>query len=204
MVEVGDKGVIMDSFGDKVFVPLGDVEVGSTVAVYNLADDTRIAVPLLSFNVGDFAFSTPSFDFAGFDWKLDFNFQLIPLFLWFMGYDDHDFKIVFGGGSTYYGDYGISPSGGCQKITTNPQNGDVEYAFTDGSFEHYPDPDDVSFCIKSLSYGIEWWVMAAPNPDYGSDGSASLYLFDTLVWSGSLAPAIGHPGYVLGHGIFTG
>jgi len=71
---------VMDTFGDKVFVPLADtLNVGDSVAVYNLVDDTRIAVPILAFDIGDYAFVTPSFDFAGFDWKLDFDFNLIPL-----------------------------------------------------------------------------------------------------------------------------
>jgi hypothetical protein len=82
MVSVGDKGVVMNVFGgDKMFIPLGDIEVGDTVAVYNLKDDTRIAVPILSFDIGDYAFATPSFDFAGFNWNLDFDFSLIPLIL---------------------------------------------------------------------------------------------------------------------------
>lgn len=97
MVLVGDQGIVMNSFGDKIFVPLGSVEVGDTVAVYNLRDNTRIAVPMLTLDIGDMVFKTPSFDFAGFDWKLDFDFNLLPLDLSFaaiasMTWEDSNFK----------------------------------------------------------------------------------------------------------------
>jgi hypothetical protein len=81
MVEVGDKGIVMTAMGDKIFIPCEGVGVGDTVAVYNLIDDSQVAVPILSLDVGDYTFNTPSFDFAGFDWSLDFDFTLIPLAL---------------------------------------------------------------------------------------------------------------------------
>jgi len=81
MVSVGDKVLIMPRMGENMAIPLGDVEVGDNVILYNLQNETKIAVPSLTFDVGFPIFATPSFQFAGFDWKLDFNFSLIPF--WF-------------------------------------------------------------------------------------------------------------------------
>jgi len=80
-MEVGDKVLVMPSLGDNVAIALITPEVGSSVILYNLKNETRIAVPTLFFSLGSNAFNTPSFDFAGFNWSLDFNFQLIPLLL---------------------------------------------------------------------------------------------------------------------------
>lgn len=79
MVEVGGKGIVFGAGGDFAqFIPVGTPEVGDTVALYNLVDESRIAVPTLTFSIGDQVWNTPSFDFAGFNFSLDFNFQLIP------------------------------------------------------------------------------------------------------------------------------
>jgi len=77
-MEVGDKVLVMPALGENMAVPLGDLSEGDRVLLYNLKDSTRIAVPTLSLNVGDRVFSSPSFDFAGFNWEVDFNFMLIP------------------------------------------------------------------------------------------------------------------------------
>ena len=84
MVDVGDRVLVMPSFGENVAVPLGELSEGDKVILYNLKDDTRIAVPTLSLNVGDRVFSSPSFDFAGFDFNVPFDFNLIPLILNFI------------------------------------------------------------------------------------------------------------------------
>ena len=195
MVDVGDRVLVMPSFSENVAVPLGELSEGDQVLLYNLKDDTRIAVPTLSLNVGDRVFSSPSFDFAGFNWKVDFDFKLIPLSPLFFGYTDHDFKCVTGG-ATYYGDSGMSRSGGCVKMS--PRYGDIEYAFTDATFEEYPKPDDGSLCIKFLSGGLlEIWVVSAPYYDYGSGDSVAFYILNKRVWSGTISP--GYPGRVWYH-----
>lgn len=195
MVDVGDRVLVMPSFGENIAVPLGDLSEGDRVLLYNLKDSTRIAVPTLSLNVGDRVFSSPSFDFAGFNWEIDFDFNLIPLSPLLFGYTDHDFKCVTGG-VTYYGDSGMSQSGGCVKMS--PRYGDIEYVFTDANFEEYPKPDDGSLCIKFLSGGLlEIWVVSAPYYDYGSANTVSFYICNKLVWSGTIS--LGYPGRVWYH-----
>lgn len=81
MPDVGDKVLVMPSIGENVAVPLGDVNIGDSVILYPLKDNTKIAVPTLSIWLDDVVFNTPSFQFAGFDWRVDFNFQLIPLLI---------------------------------------------------------------------------------------------------------------------------
>lgn len=80
-MQVGDRVLVIPSMGVNYAVTLGGVNVKDTVMLYPLKDSTRIAVPTLSFSIGDFVFTSPSFQFAGFDWKVDFNFNLIPLVL---------------------------------------------------------------------------------------------------------------------------
>ncbi len=112
MVEIGDKVLVFAAGSDyATAVPLWPPEVGDNVALYNLKNETRIAVPTLTFALGDFAFVTPNFDFAGFDFKLDFNMQLIPLILGFnitpdMYHDFHAHITPIGGGASFdiYGD----------------------------------------------------------------------------------------------------
>ena len=88
MVTVGDKGLVIGAgSGDARYIPLETPEVGDTVILYSLKDETRIAVPTLSFGIGDFAFLSPSFQFAGFNWNINFDFQLLPLDLSFIGGD---------------------------------------------------------------------------------------------------------------------
>ena len=78
---IGERGLVVyqgDTSG--VFIS-PDIQEGDRVVLYPLKDATRIAVPILSLSVGDCVFTSPEFKFAGFDWKLDFNFSLIPLVL---------------------------------------------------------------------------------------------------------------------------
>lgn len=82
MVDVGDKVLVFAAGSEfATAVPLSTPSIGDMVAIYNLQNETRIAVPTLTFGLGDVSWVTPNFDFAGFDFKLDFNFQLIPLIL---------------------------------------------------------------------------------------------------------------------------
>lgn len=196
-IEVGTRGLVVGSGGQTAqFIAAEPIAVGDKVTLYNLKDNTRIAVPAMEFDIDNFVFIAPSFNFAGFNWKIDFNFDLIPLSPLFYGYKHHDFKCLTGG-ATFYGDSGISPSGGC-KIMSRPRYGDIEYAFTDSDFENYPNPDDGSLCIKFLGDGcVEIWVVSAPYPDYGSGSPVAFYIFDKLVWSGIISP--GYPDRVWYH-----
>ena len=82
MVDVGDKVLVFAAGSEfATAVPLITPGIGDKVALYNLQNETRIAVPTLVFGVGDISWVTPNFDFAGFNFNLDFNFQLIPLIL---------------------------------------------------------------------------------------------------------------------------
>lgn len=200
-VLVGDKGIAYAAGSQfSQFSPVTTPEVGNKVILIEIGDGSKIAVPILEFDIGQYTWVIPEFRFAGFDWKIDWKLLLLTFNRWPNNYRDHDFKITFTSGGTYYGDSPITPSGGCEKITDDPQAGDIEYAFTDGAFESYPLPDDVSVCVAAITGGLEWWVMAAPNFDYGAYTSATVYFFNEAVWAGSLAPAQGHPGLVLGHG----
>ena len=80
-MEVGDRVLVMPALGENMAVPLGEVEIGDSVILYNLKEQTRIAVPTLGLSIGNYAFNTPAFNFAGFNFSLDFNFQLIPLII---------------------------------------------------------------------------------------------------------------------------
>ncbi|HPD11570.1 MAG TPA: hypothetical protein PLN56_11320 [Methanoregulaceae archaeon] len=78
MVRIGDRGVVLN--GEDFYVP-PSVEVGDKVMIYTLGNGQKIAIPTLSLSLDDHVFPTPSFSFAGFDWKIDFNFSLVPLIL---------------------------------------------------------------------------------------------------------------------------
>jgi hypothetical protein len=80
MTEVGDKGIVFAAGSEySQFTPANPPIVGDKVILYNLGNGQRLAVPTLAFGLDSFTFVCPSFQFAGFDWKLDWNFQLIPL-----------------------------------------------------------------------------------------------------------------------------
>lgn len=105
-MNIGDKVLVMPSLGENMAVPLGDVEVGDSVILYSLKNETRIAVPTLAFSIGSYAFNTPAFNFSGFNFNLDFNFQLIALNLGeITPAMYHDFScLVVEQATTYYGD----------------------------------------------------------------------------------------------------
>lgn len=147
-MEVGDRVLVMSAMGDNVAIALSTPVVGSNVILYNLQNETRIAVPSLTFSIGDHAFNTPSFDFAGFNWSIDFNFQLIPLILTFYAEwravvkrfsnimnNRNDFI-----GPRTYGDKWPPPSplGGCPSdqgvdlLSGGPNGGQVRIMWIDG------------------------------------------------------------------------
>jgi len=182
MPGIGSEVLVMPSMGENVAVPLGNVNVGDSVILYQLKDNTRIAVPTLSLSVDSYVFNTPSFQFAGFNWSVDFNFQLIPLLL-FLTWKHKDVKWV--SGTTVYGD-DTNPRY-CLRVTSDPRHGIIEYNFGDITVES--NADDGAICIgKGTNYGYEIWIMAPRNPDYGSDSVQSFYLFNKLIWSGIIPP----------------
>lgn len=111
MPTVGDKVIVMPSLGENVAIPIDTPEVGDSVILYALKDNSQIAVPTLSFSIGDFIFNTPSFNFSGFNWNLDFNFQLIPLLplfttdpIWVWSWSGWSISTSFTGGCTGWTD----------------------------------------------------------------------------------------------------
>lgn len=81
-VTVGDRVLVIGVDGPNPHVLKFDkAEVGDKVIGYPLGKerDTKIFVPKLSFNIGDKVWATPAFPMAGFNWALDFKFDLIPI-----------------------------------------------------------------------------------------------------------------------------
>ena len=79
-VQVGDNGLAFAAGSPySTFAQVSAPKVGDSVILYNLGNGQRLAVPTLWFDLGYFTFVAPSFQFAGFDWKFDFNFNLLPL-----------------------------------------------------------------------------------------------------------------------------
>jgi len=205
-MEVGDRVLVMPSLGENVAIPLNDVSIGDSVILYNLKDETRIAVPTLSLSIGSYVFNTPSFNFAGFNWSIDFNFELIPLNLFFTGeYTDHDFSARSGQpgyDSMKYGDTPLTTSGGCLKSRTIgvKYGGDWAYNFADGHYRPGETPgtaDALTIEIKLIPPArIEWWVHSGPSPNYG--GGMWFYFRGTLL--GLFTVPDGDPNYLAGHG----
>lgn len=82
MVSVGDKVIVFGAGSDFAHaVELTTPNIGDTVTLYPLPDETQIAVPNLTFDLDNYVFVTPSFQFAGFDFNVDFDFQLLLLAL---------------------------------------------------------------------------------------------------------------------------
>lgn len=70
---------------------------------------------MLTFFIGNYVFNTPAFDFSGFYFSLDVNFQLTPCIIGLYGnFTDHDLKVIFGTGKNY-GDSAFGASGGVRK-----------------------------------------------------------------------------------------
>lgn len=79
MPSIGDKVIVMPSLGENVAIPIETPEVGDSVILYALKDNSQIAVPTLDFSLDNQVFVSPSFNFAGFNWDLDFDFNLLFL-----------------------------------------------------------------------------------------------------------------------------
>ena len=95
MAEEGDHGINFSSGSPfSSFVKVAPAKVGDIVTLYNLSGGDRLAVPSMNLSLNAPVWVTPDFDFAGFDWKIPFDFLLIP-FIWDSGYiirqltDDH-------------------------------------------------------------------------------------------------------------------
>lgn len=199
-MNIGDKVLVFAAGSEfATAVPLSSPGVGDSVILYNLKNETRIAVPTLSFGIGDFAFVTPNFDFAGFDFKLDFNMQLIPLLL-AITWTDHDVRWLGpNDGLTYYGDDPDTKI--CVKVTADPRHGFIEYNFGD-SFKISGETlaDDGAICIgPGTSVGYEIWIMRPRWYDYGSGGTQKFYLKGSLIWSGIMLPGPNDPAAIFYH-----
>jgi len=172
---IGERGLVVyqgDTSG--VFIS-PDIQEGDRVVLYPLKDVTRIAVPILSLSVGDCVFTSPEFKFAGFDWKLDFNFDLIPLSLPFLlpPWFAHKFQMkiitqpppsktwwVYGDSPPYSYSSGVR---GCKVIAGGPNGGDLTLQFEDLGVPPY----DMNFEIKFIEYNeIEVWVYKNGNPSF--------------------------------------
>ena len=80
MAEEGDRGINFSSGSPfSTFVKVDPAQVGDRVTLYNLSNGDRLAVPALDFVLDGRVWVTPSFDFAGFDFNIPFDFELIPL-----------------------------------------------------------------------------------------------------------------------------
>jgi len=154
MTDVGDEVLVMPSLGENVAVPLGNVSVGDSVILYQLKDNTRIAVPTLSFSIGDAVFNTPSFQFAGFNWNINFNFQLIPLDLSLFGAD-----VIFLWNQVEYQATHVNPS-------TAPG-------------EIWLEAPGQGYIRKSVPFGYKYCAIKCDG-DY-NDGVAKFYINDILV-----------------------
>ena len=80
MVDVGDKGIVYSAGTDySRFAAVSTPEVGDQVIVIPLDGYGDLAVPCLTFAIGEWVWVMPEFKFAGFDWKMDLHFNLIPV-----------------------------------------------------------------------------------------------------------------------------
>lgn len=157
MPYIGSEVLVMSSLGENVAVPLGNVNVGDSVILYPLKDNTRIAVPTLSLSLGSVVFNTPSFNFGGFNWSIDFNFQLIPLDLSLFGAD-----VIFLWNQVEY-----------QATHANPH----------GCGEIWLEEPGQGYVRKSVPFGYKYgykYCAIKCNGDY-NDGVAKFYINDILV-----------------------
>jgi len=180
-LEVGDKALVMPGFGENYLIPLEDVNIGDSVQLYPIGNDTKIAVPVLNFGIGNYTFISPEFNFAGFNWNIDFNFNLIPLrLLLVLATEAHNFKIW---NDTMGWIYGDDPPGmpGC---TIKEDGGwgsggsDADYAFLfeDGGGA-YP---DVYIDVRVGKGMLELWAGLYGTPSYYN----KIYYKDTLLTEG--------------------
>ena len=156
----GDKGIVFSAGSVySTFTPVSTPEVGDQVMLYNLGGGQRLAVPVLTFSLGNFAFVTPSFQFAGFDFKLDWNFNLIS-FLRTDVFTDlinlHD--LFFWEPTVGWSAYGDTPPPATKITSGGSHGGDQTWAFW-SSHGYY----DVFLEIKILSATeFEWWYYQDP------------------------------------------
>jgi hypothetical protein len=191
MVEVGDQGIVYSAGAAySQFSPVAPAVVGDKVILIECGGGQQIAVPVLAFELGQYSWAIPEFRFAGFDWKFNWDTQLLSPFVLPWNYTDHDFKAVHSLG-TIYGDSPMTPDGGTSVNRTNPPYGDIEYIWEYGIFEDYPKAADGAMCVKFGRASLEIWCLCAPNPDYGAWGAQSFYIKNKLVWSGQIPPAEG-------------
>lgn len=87
-------------------------------------------------------------------------------------------------GVTIYGNTVPTWSGGCVRVESGPRRGTIEYNFADGSWYNYPWPDDGCLCTERIGSTLNWWIMGARWPDYGSAVIQSYYIDGKLIWSG--------------------
>jgi hypothetical protein len=153
-IQVGDKGLVFAAGSPySTFSAVSTPAINDTVILYNLGNGQRLAVPTLWFNLGDFTFVTPSFQFAGFDFKLDFNFNLTPLKLGFPviteQYSNFSIHNTPGGGLL------INPPSPWQfgdddpSTPSNPVGVNLK---TDGTGYKYP-VADFAFLFENYAYG---------------------------------------------------
>ena len=78
MTVVGDVGLAF-AVGSSycTFSVVSRPVVNDKVILYNLGSGGQLAVPSLTFNLDDYAWVIPTFDFKGFDWKFDLDWNLI-------------------------------------------------------------------------------------------------------------------------------
>ena len=80
MTQPGDRGLVFAAGSPLAsFSTVDPAAVGDMVILYNLGNGQQLAVPILNLQLGHYTWTTPDFQFAGFNWNLPFNFQLLPL-----------------------------------------------------------------------------------------------------------------------------
>jgi hypothetical protein len=78
--QVGDKGIILNEGSDfQAYIPYTKPNIGDKAYIYTMRNGMKIAIPVLEFEIGNPMWMSPDMPMAGFDWKVDFNFNLIPL-----------------------------------------------------------------------------------------------------------------------------
>lgn len=78
--QVGDKGIILNEGSDfQAYIPYTKPNIGDKAYIYTMRNGMKIAIPVLEFELGNPMWISPDMPMAGFDWKVDFNFNLIPL-----------------------------------------------------------------------------------------------------------------------------
>jgi hypothetical protein len=172
---VTNKGIVFAAGSPfATFAPVTRPAVGDSVILYNLGNGQQLAVPTLTFKLSDYTFLVPSFQFAGFNWKLDFNFNLLSFHL--AGFNHHDIACqsgVLGHTNMMYGDDAmgsVNMGGGCVVSDTLGilYGGDLAYNFADGARGVGEGTcDDLTFECKQSGTTLEWWVHSGPDYSYG-------------------------------------